>query len=225
MAKHAPIAPGGYVYHVMNRAIARMPLFRKEADFEAFECVMEQAYELHPIRILDYCLMKDHFHFILWPKKEDELRAFMRWLTSTHTMRWHVAHNSIGRGHLYQGRFKSFPIQPNDHLITACRYVQRNPVRPGVVKRAQDWRWGSLWRRQHGTLEQQAILSDWPVPRPANWLKRVNAPATNEEFDTLRRSLTKSCPFGDPAWRDRTAAKIGLEHTLRNPGRPKATPE
>lgn len=225
MPRQARVAPGGYVYHVLNRAVARLPLFRKDADFEAFERVMEEAAERHPIRILAYCLMKNHFHFILWPKKEGELTAFMRWLTNTHTMRWHVAHNTVGRGHLYQGRFKSFPIQQNDYLITACRYVERNPVRPGVVTRAQDWRWGSLWRREHGTDEQRAILAEWPVARPADWLRRVNEPATKKEFEALVRSMEKGCPYGEASWRDRLAAKLGIEYTLRDPGRPKETDE
>lgn len=117
-----------------------------------------------------------------------------------------------------KGRF-----QQNDYLLTACRYVERNPVRAGVVTRAQDWRWGSLWRREHGTPEQKAILAEWPIPRPrgADWLKRVNQPATKKEFDALVRAMAKGCPYGEAAWRDRLAARLGIEYTLRDPGRPK----
>ena len=207
----------------MNSSVGGLPLFKKSDDFETFEQVMLEALERHPIRILSYCLMKNHFHLILWPRKEGDLTAFVRWLTNTHTMRWQVAHNSVGQGHLYQGRFESFPIQQNDHLLTACRYVERNAVRPGVVARAQDWRWGSLWRRKFGDEEQKALLCDWPVPRPTDWLKRVNKPESSKEFDVFKRSLAKKCPFGEPLWRDRLAVKLGLEHTLRNVGRPLGT--
>jgi len=221
MPRHARVAPGGYAYHVLNRAVARLPLFRKQADFDAFEQVLEEAWQRRPIRILAYCLMKNHFHLVLWPREDGELTPFVRWLTNTHTMRWHVAHNTVGCGHLYQGRFKSFPIQEDGHLLTVCRYVERNPVRPGVVARAQDWRWGSLWRREYGSPEQQALLADWPIPRPAHWLERVNQPVTPKECAAVRRSLTKGCPFGAPAWRDRLAIQLGLAHTLHDRGRPK----
>ena len=205
----------------MNRSVGGLALFKKAADFQTFEQTMQEAFEHHPIRILSYCLMKNHFHLILWPRQGDELTNFMRWLTNTHTMRWHVAHKSVGTGHLYQGRFDSFPIQRNEHLLTACRYVERNPVWPGVVERAEDWQWGSLWRRKSGSPEQKAILSEWPVLRPTDWLKRVNKPETPKEFDAFKRSLVKRCPFGEALWRDRLAVKLGLEHTLRAAGRPK----
>jgi putative transposase len=180
---------------------------------------------ISPIRMLGYCLMRKHFHMILWPRREGELTAFMRWLTNTHTMRWHVAHNTVGRGHLYQGRFKSFIIQPQEYLLTALRYVERNPVRPGVVSRAEDWRWGSLWRREHGSDEQRQLLCDWPVARRADWVEWVNQPATAKEMEAWRRSIEKSCPFGETAWRLRIARRLGLEYTLREPGRPAAAKE
>jgi putative transposase len=216
------VAPGGYAYHVLNRAVARLPLFRKEADFAAFERVLEEAWQRQPIRILAYCLMKNHFHLVLWPRADGELTAFMRWLTHTHTMRWHVAHGTVGQGHLYQGRFKSFPIQEDGHFLTVCRYVERNPVRPGVVAQAQDWRWGSLWRREYGSAEQKSLLADWPIPRPPHWPKHVNQALTARELEAVRRALSKGCPFGAASWRDRVATELGLAYTLRDRGRPKA---
>ncbi len=125
MPRRARITPGGLVYHVLNRSVAGLPLFRKKADFEAFERIMIEAHALHPIRILGWCMMRNHWHFILYPRKEGEVTAFMRWLSHTHAMRWHVAHGTVGRGHLYQGRFKAFPIQEDNHLgvtgVPLCR--------------------------------------------------------------------------------------------------------
>jgi putative transposase len=87
MPRTARIAPGGWVYHVLNRAVARLPLFRKEADFAAFERVVAEAYERHPTRILAWCLMRNHWHFVIWPREVGELTAFLRWMTHTHVMR------------------------------------------------------------------------------------------------------------------------------------------
>ena len=129
MPRQARKALGGVVYHVLNRANGRLRLFKKEEDFLAFEHVLQLAHERVPIRILDWCLMSNHWHFVLYPKRDGELTAFMRWLTLTHAQRWKHAHAAVGHGHLYQGRFKSFPIEQDEHLLSVLRYVERNPLR------------------------------------------------------------------------------------------------
>jgi putative transposase len=221
MPRSARHAPGGFVYHVLNRAVARLPLFEKDGDYQAFECVLALALEQHPIRILGYCLMPNHWHFVLWPKQEGELTAFLRWLTHTHTMRWHAHYHTSGTGHLYQGRFKSFPIEADDHLYDVLRYVERNALRANLVRRAEQWRWSSLWRRLRGDEAAKAILAPWPIPEPPDWRHVVNAAQTEAELAALRRSVTRGTPFGSPSWIERTARRLGLEYTLRSRGRPK----
>ena len=209
------------VYHSLNRAVARLPLFQKEGDYAAFERVLLEAIEEHPIRILGYCIMPNHWHFILWPKVDGELTSFLRWLTHTHTMRWHTHYHTVGTGHLYQGRFKAFPVADDDHYFTVLRYAERNALRANLVSRAEDWRWGSLWRRQFGSPEQQAILAPGPLALPRDWRELVNRPQTEAELEALRRSVHRGSPFGAAAWQERTARRLGLESTLRPPGRPK----
>jgi putative transposase len=206
---------------VLNRSVAGLPLFRKKADFEAFERIMVEAYERHPIRILAWCVMQNHWHFILWPREEGEVTAYLRWLAHTHAMRWHVAHGTVGRGHLYQGRFKSFPIQEDNHFLTACRYVERNALSAGVVRRAQDWRWGSLWARRHGDDALKALLSDWPVPRPKDWTRIVNRPMNQKEVEAFQTCMSRGRPFGDDDWQTKQAEHLDLTHTLRREGRPR----
>jgi REP element-mobilizing transposase RayT len=113
----------------MNRGCGRCTLFDTGNDFAAFERVIDYALERHKMRILGYCVMPNHWHFVLWPKKDGELTAFLRSLTHTHTQRWHAFRHTAGTGHLYQGRFKSFPIQEDGHLLDVLRYVERNPLR------------------------------------------------------------------------------------------------
>ena len=119
---------------------------------------MVEAKQRVPIRILDYCVLSHDWHFVVWPEEDGELSAFFRWLAHTHAMRWRVSHRTVGFGPLYQGRFKSLPVQEDEHLLTLCRYVERNPVTAGMVTRAEQYRWGSLWVRQSGTAEQKALL-------------------------------------------------------------------
>ena len=126
------------------------------------------------MRLLGYELMPNHWHLVLRPEADGEMSRFLRWVTATHTMRYHAHYHTSGEGHLDQGRFKSFPIQDHGHFLTVCRYVERNALRAGLVKRAQDWRWGSLWRWLQPMDPDPAMLSPWPIPRLPHWVERVN---------------------------------------------------
>jgi len=209
------------VYHAINRGVARLPLFEKPGDYQAFERVLEEAQQKHPTRILAFCLMPNHWHFVLWPREDGELTAFLRWLTHTHTMRWHAHHHTQGTGHLYQNRFKAFPIQEDDHYYSAMRYAERNALRADLVVRAEHWRWSSLWLRTCDERKAAALLTDGPLPLPVDWLDIVNSPQTEAELEAIRQSVRRGCPFGNDAWRSNAAARLGLEYTLRPRGRPK----
>ena len=225
MGRPLRAADGGYVYHALNRANGRLPLFEKDGDYEAFERVLAEACARVPVRLLSYCVMPNHWHLVLWPRADGDLSRFMGWLTLTHTQRWHAHRHSAGTGHVYQGRFKSFPIQEDDHLLIACRYVERNALRAGLVRRAEDWRWGSLWRRERGAEVEQAMLSRWPVGPPRRWLEIVNAAQTSAEVEAVRAAASRGRPFGSERWVKSAARRLGLEGTLRPRGRPpKADP-
>jgi len=198
-----------------------MTIFRSDADFEAFERVLLEAIERSGTRLLSYCLMPNHWHLVVWPKDDGELSEFVGWLTLTHTQRWHAFRQSIGTGHVYQGRFKSFPIEEDDHLFTVARYVERNALRANLVRRAEQWRWGSLYRWLRGSAEDRGLLAAWPMPRPAHWIENVNTPRTEAELNALRRCVNRGSPFGSESWSDRTVRRLGLETTLRSRGRPK----
>ena len=197
---------GGYVYHVLNRAVGRSTLFHKDGDYAAFEKVLRQAKDWQPIRLLGYCLMPNHWHLLLWPAHDGDLSEFMRWLTVTHTQRYHAHYHTSGEGPLYQGRFKSFPIQEDEHFLTVLRYVERNPLRAGLVQQAEDWRWSSLWqRRQRGP---QPLIEEGPVPLPRSWRAHVNAVQTEAELEALRRrcagavltEMRRGCPRPPRSW-------------------------
>lgn len=221
MPRPLRVTPGGYVYHVLNRANARLPLFEHDADYLAFETVLEQVQERQPLRLLAYCVMPNHWHLVLWPEADEALSSWVGWLTKTHTQRWHAAHGTTGTGHLYQGRFKSFPVQDDEHLLTVFRYVERNPLRAGVVERAEDWRWSSLWRRTQGTDEARRWLTPWPAPAPEEELGWINTPQTEAELTALRRSAQRGQPYGQDGWVAEVARKLSLETTFRGRGRPR----
>jgi len=143
----------------------------------------------------------------------------MRWLTATHTQRWHAHYHTTETGAVYQGRFKSFPIQEDDQFLTVCRYVERNALRADLVTRAERWRWCSLWHRINASTE--FTVSAWPVPVGQQWLQHVNDPQTEAELEGVRRAVARGMPFGDPTWQAKTAERLGIESPLRPRGRPR----
>ena len=210
------------VFHVLNRANARATIFGKPEDYAALVRVLSETLDRVDMRVLSYCLMPNHWHLVLWPRRDGDLSKFMGWLTPTHTQRWHAHHRTTGTGHLYQGRFKSFPIQDDEHFLTVCRYVERNALRAKLVKRAEDWLWSTLLsHRQQRDEFAQRVLSAWPVPCPRQWLQQVNHSQPDAEVVALRRSVNRGAPFGDADWTKRIVKRLGLEVTLRPRGRPK----
>jgi putative transposase len=198
-----------------------MRLFDKPGDYAAFEQVLVETLALKPMRLLAYCVMPNHWHMVLWPREDGHLGAFMQRLSITHARRWQEHRRKVGTGHIYQGRYKSFPVQRDEHFLTVCRYVERNPLRAGLVAKAQEWQWSSLWRRRQKDAKLREILTDWPVDRPARWVSRVNAAQTDEELEQLRLCVSRGRPFGGPVWTKRTINRLGLESSIRPRGRPR----
>ncbi len=210
------------VFHVLNRGVGRRKLFRTDRDYQAFENVLIETLALRPMRLCAYCLMPNHWHMVLWPRRDGELAAFMQRLTTTHVRRWQEFRKIAGTGHVYQGRYKSFPIEQDEHCLTALRYVERNALRADLVDRAELWPWCSLYRWRYGNDKAKSILSPWPVDRPRQWLQWVNRPRTDAELEALRQCVGRNRPYGSADWQRRTAARLGLQSTFRAVGRPSA---
>jgi putative transposase len=205
----------------LNRGNDGQTLFSDPADYLAFVQVVRETLLIHALRILAYCLMPNHWHFAVWPEEDDQLSQFMHQLTTTHVRRWHGYRDSDGLGHVYQGPFKSFPVQDDGHFYTLCRYVERNAVRAGIVRGAEDWTWGSVWARSHPSDVRAIPLSPWPLPRPDQWLAYVNQPLTAGELQDVRTCVERGRPFGSDQWVQDTARSLDLEYTLQARGRPR----
>ncbi|QDV47326.1 Transposase IS200 like protein [Stieleria neptunia] len=214
----------GGLYHALNRGNLRAPIFHKDADYVAFEKLLGEGLERYQVQLFAYQLMPNHYHLVLRPSVDGEMSRFMKWIGGTHTMRYHAHYGSGGTGHIYQQRFKSFPIQDDDHFLTVCRYVERNARRAKIVKRAEDWRWGSLWRWLAKPAPTPNLLSPWPMPRVRGWTDWVNQPLGEEELTQVRRSAHRGSPLGDEAWVESIARRLNLESTMRPRGRPRVRP-
>ena len=134
----------------------------------------------------------------------------------THARRYHRHYGTTG--HVWQGRFKAFPVQNDDHLVSVLRYVERNALRAELVSRAEDWKWSSL----PGWFSGDAFL--WRgdvVVRDERWLEGVNEPLSVGDLQRLRLSVERGQPYSEESWAKETARRLGLESTLRPRGRPR----
>ena len=202
---------------MMNRGARRLPIFDGPDDYGTFVRVLHEGTDRFPMRLLCWVVMPNHWHLVLWPQEDDDLSVFMAWITATHSRRWHVDHNSVGTGTIYQGRFKAIPVKDDVHFLTVCRYVERNPMRARLVQRVEDWKWSSAAREPR---QPNPRLHEWPVPRPPTWEEDANAGESIADLVRVRTAIDRGVAFGPKAWCDETANHLGWSDGPRPRGRP-----
>jgi putative transposase len=210
--------PGGLCAHIVTRGNARARVFHCEDDYELFSGMMEAACARIAVELFAWCLMPNHVHFVVRPRADGDLSRWMHWLLTTHVQRHRIRHETTGR--IWQGRYKAFPIQADTHLLTVLRYVERNPLRAGLVRSSREWRWSSVPERE-GRRRHADLLAPSPVPLPSPWLEWVDSPLTATELANVRASVRRERPLGDSAWTRGMSERLGLVGTLRPRGRPR----
>jgi putative transposase len=219
MPRAARASQGGIIYHVLNRGNAQTEVFHCPGDYEAFLALISESCHRLPMPVLGYCLMPNHFHLVVRPQADGDLGRWMQWLMTAHVRRYHAGGGS--NGHVWQGRFKAFPVQNDGHFLTVLRYVERNPLRANMVRRAEHWQWSSLpWMARP---DRPNWLHECPIPRPDEWLEWINQPQSDKELEAIKNCLDRGAPFGCDGWVKKTAVEMALESTLRNRGRPRGS--
>ena len=217
MARTARASVGGVCYHVLNRGNGKDDVFHKREDYLAFLDLVKEASERLAMRLLAWCLMPNHFHLVLWPHGDGDLSRWMQWLMTSHVRRYHRHYDSSG--HIWQGRFKAFPIEEDEHLWTVLRYVERNALRANLVGRAEAWPWSSA--AAVGGGQRAAMMDGGPVPRSVDWLDWVNQPQSDAELAAMRKCIERGTPYGKESWQHGTAERLGVEASLHPRGRPR----
>lgn len=212
---------GDQIYHVINRANGRRTIFESPDDYRHFELLLKKAIVERGMRLLAYVLMPNHWHLVLYPREDGDLSSFMQWLTLTHTQQYRAKTDTIGYGQVYQGRYKSFLVENDRYLLSLVKYVERNPVRAKMVRKVENWQWGSGYRRLEGTPTEKKLLTPLPIDLSTSYRSWVNTPESNVELEQIQTSVSKSSPLGTLRWTERVVEKFGLELTTRKRGRPK----
>jgi putative transposase len=214
----------GLIYHVINRDNNQQKVFRKRSDFAAFLDALGELKERKPFELFGYCLLHNHFHLLLRPKGAS-IGRIMQSLHVSHTQRYHRHYRS--GGHVWQGRFKSPVIQDDEHLLTVLRYIEADPLRARIVRRADDYAWSSY--RVHGLGESSGLvdslinyeeLSRRPDTRRKKWAVNVHAPLSGAQLAAVRWSVATGLPYGERTWVERLARRLKLDLTIRARGRP-----
>jgi putative transposase len=204
-------------YHVINRGNQKARVFHDNHDYASFLALMRDAQERIELPLLAACLMPNHLHLVVRPRQDGDIASWISWLFTTHVRRHHRKYGTTGR--LWQGRYKACLIQQDQHLLTVLRYVERNALAKDLVRRAEDWRWGSLnWR---GSTRAPVALTRAPIDLPSWWTEFVNQPMTAAELAAVRESVHRQRPFGSPEWTRESAAVSDAEQSLAPLGRPR----
>ena len=205
------------IYHVINRGNGGQVVFQKDKDYEAFVNLMKEAKIRYAIKIFAYCVMPNHFHIVVMPHQSGDLSKWMQWLMTSHVRRFHKHYGTSG--HIWQGRYKSFLIQKDSHLLTVLKYVESNPLRAGLVNSANNWLWSS--HRESVHKGGHLLIDEVPVELPKEWSEFVNESIAEKELEKLRQSVSRQSPYGDSLWQVHVSKTFGLESTIRPRGRPR----
>jgi putative transposase len=217
MPRTARSIRAGLCYHVINRGNARTTVFHDALDYAAFMALARESARRTSTEVLAFCLMPNHFHFVLRPSIDEGLSKWAHWLLTSHVQRFKRRYCYVGR--IWQGRYKAFPVQQDAHLFTVMRYVERNALRAGLVANAEDWPWGSLALRARGRSEDGLIAE--PLGLPLQWVSIVNVAQYADELERIRDAVNRGAPYGNEDWARACATDLDIEHTLRSRGRPR----
>jgi putative transposase len=217
MARPLRITPAGIVFHVTNRATQGLVLFSDQADYQAFYRLLVVACRRFRMRVIAFCLMPNHWHLVLWPSSDGAVSQYLHWVTTQHSLRFRWKTGTVGRGHVYQDRFHSFPVQTGRYYFNLIRYVEGNALDGHLVAKAEDWPWSSLFER----VSAGDLITSGPLELPGDWAERVNAALALRDLKAIQHAERRGRPYGSPKWVAETAARQSLEQTLRVLGRPR----
>lgn len=194
MARMARVVVPGYPHHVTQRGNRKQRTFFEPSDYRAYQRMVSRAKDEAGVEIWGYCLMPNHVHLIVVPERDDSLAMLFREAHRRYTRR--INSREGWRGHLWQERFHSFPMD-EAHLLAAVRYVELNPIRAGLCERPTDWQWSSV--HAHICRKDDLLVTVNPMlDRIGDWISYLSdSDSIYHQLDTLRKHTRTGRPAGD----------------------------
>ncbi len=201
----ARVVVPGVPHHVTQRGVRRNDVFFNEADYELYISLLSEFCHKSGTEIWAYCLMSNHVHLVMVPSTEDGLRGSLGEAHRRYTR--HINQREQCRGHLWQERFHSFPMDEH-YLLSAVRYVELNPVHAYMVNQPKDYVWSSA--RAHLAGEDDKLVKVSPMlDRVANWQAYLESDLDDATIDALRMHTKTGRPLGDDSFVDMLELKLG----------------
>jgi len=215
MARLARVVAVGVPHHVTQRGNRRQPVFFGPDDYAAYRALLAEGCKAAGVAVWAYCLMPNHVHLILVPPEPDALRAALGEAHRRYTQQ--VNQREGWRGHLWQGRFASFPMDET-YLLACARYIELNPVRAKLARRARDWRWSSA--RAHLEGRDDGLAKAAPLlERAADWPGLLSQGLGEDEREAIRAGERTGRPLGSAKFIGRLEKRLGRTLARRKPGR------
>ncbi len=216
MARMARVVAPGVPHHVTQRGNRRLETFFSDEDYRAYRALLAEHCAAAGVACWAYCLMPNHVHLILVPSDEDGLRRALGEAHRRYTRRVNVREG--WRGHLWQERFHSFPMDET-WLLSAARYVELNPVRARLVKRARQWPWSSAAAHLKGRDDELATVAPLLELAP-DWKDYLAEALEAEKLEALRMHARTGRPLGSEGFVRRLEKHFGRSLAPRKPGPP-----
>jgi putative transposase len=214
MARIARIVVPDCPHHVTQRGNRRQPTFFCDRDYRDYLELLAESCRKAGTAVWGYCLMPNHVHLVMVPDKEDGLRAALGEAHRRYTRRINLRHN--WRGHLWQERFHSFPMDEH-HLLAAVRYIERNPLAAGLCERAEEWRWSSA--RAHITGRDDVLVRAAPMLQLVDdWRAYLGQASSEWEISETQRHLRNGRPLGSADFVDTLETRLGRDLQPQQPG-------
>ncbi len=215
MARIARVVVVGLPHHITQRGNRRQIVFFSDDDRQAYLDYLNVYAKAAGVHFWAYCLMDNHVHLIVVPEQED---SFVRGFSEAHRRYTRLVNfREDWRGYLWEGRFKSYPLSET-HLYAAIRYVERNPVRAGIVRNAWDYPWSSA--RAHVFKQKAPLLDDnFVISQISDWKAFLSQGDEQIDIDLLRAHVNTGRPLGDDSFIETLEAATGRELHKQKPGR------
>ena len=209
MPRRPRVVLPGFPHHVTQRGNGGTTTFRAHRDFTLFLSMLEKYCTQYAIQIWSYCLMSNHYHLIARPDSKKGLSRCLHDLNGCYAQYFNRRFSSAG--HLWQERFFSCSLDTS-HLWNAIRCVEQNPVRAGLVQKAEDYRWSSAAARCGLRRDRLLAASDLFLPSGLiqNWSHWLGEYPTEEDLDAIREATRRGTVHGTEAFVDQLESWLGI---------------